>query len=132
VDTKHKPADSGKVKRRRHSAAFKRELIARTLVPGASVARVALEHGINANLLFRWRRRQLPARGQASLQMLPVAIADLAAAQDARAPAPNRGSRSVGNGGAIEIELPTGRIRLKGAVDLPALRLALQMLSRSQ
>ena len=39
--------------RRKHGAAFKRELVARSLRPGASVAAIALKHGINANLLFK-------------------------------------------------------------------------------
>ena len=38
--------------RRRHSDALKRELVERSLQPGASVAALAQEHGINANLLF--------------------------------------------------------------------------------
>ena len=36
-----------KRRRREHSPMFKRELVARSLVPGASVAAVALEAGIN-------------------------------------------------------------------------------------
>ena len=45
--------------RRRHSDALKRELVERSLVPGASVAAIALEAGVNANLLFNWRRLHL-------------------------------------------------------------------------
>lgn len=42
--------------KRRHSAAFKRKLLELIEQPGASVAGVALEHGVNANLVFKWRR----------------------------------------------------------------------------
>ena len=42
--------------RRRHSDALKRELVERSLEPGASVAAIVLEAGVNANLLFNWRR----------------------------------------------------------------------------
>ncbi len=35
---------------------FKRQLGALACEPGISVAKLALEHGINANLLFKWRR----------------------------------------------------------------------------
>jgi transposase len=35
---------------------FKRHLAALACEPGISVAKLALEHGINANLLFKWRR----------------------------------------------------------------------------
>ena len=54
-----------KRRRREHSPMFKRESVARSLVPGASVAAVALEAGINSNLLFAWRRMQLRAQEQA-------------------------------------------------------------------
>jgi len=49
--------------RRDHSPEFKRELVARSLVPNASVAAIALEAGINANLLFTWRRAHLATMG---------------------------------------------------------------------
>ena len=39
---------------RRHFDALKRELVERCLEPGASVAAIALEAGVNANLLFNW------------------------------------------------------------------------------
>jgi len=35
--------------RRRYTAMFKRELVERSLQPGASVSGIALENGINAN-----------------------------------------------------------------------------------
>lgn len=43
-------------KRRRYSQEFKREAVALTRQPGVSCRRVALEIGINPNLLTRWRR----------------------------------------------------------------------------
>ncbi len=43
--------------RRRHwPAALKRQIVAETLVPGASASVVARQHDVNANQLFRWRR----------------------------------------------------------------------------
>ncbi|MGE0373669.1 MAG: transposase [Gammaproteobacteria bacterium] len=42
--------------RRHHSAAFKAKVLAACAQPGASVASVALVHGVNANLVHRWRR----------------------------------------------------------------------------
>lgn len=44
--------------RRRHSASLKMQLVAACDVPGASVAGVALAHGINANMVHKWRREQ--------------------------------------------------------------------------
>lgn len=45
-----------RVARRKHDAGLKAQVIAECAAPGASVARVALEHGLNANLVHRWRR----------------------------------------------------------------------------
>jgi len=41
-------------KRRRFDPQAKRELVQACLQPGVSVARIALEHGLNANLLRKW------------------------------------------------------------------------------
>ena len=43
-------------KRRRFSAEFKREAVALTGQPDTSIAQVARELGIGANMLARWRR----------------------------------------------------------------------------
>lgn len=43
-------------KRKRYTQEFKHKVIAASLQPGASVARVALEHGLNANMLRKWIR----------------------------------------------------------------------------
>lgn len=48
--------------RRQHEQAFKNDLIAQSLVPGASVSAIAMRGGINANLLFKWRRGMCPAK----------------------------------------------------------------------
>ena len=42
--------------RRRHSAAFKAQVLAACAEPGASVAAVALSFGLNDNLVHQWRR----------------------------------------------------------------------------
>jgi transposase-like protein len=60
----------GKDKRCRHGETFERELIERSLQPGASVSALAQEHGINAKLLFNWRRLHL--RGLAASSAAPV------------------------------------------------------------
>ena|SRR5690606_5406935 len=40
--------------RRRFSREFKAEIVVRCLEPGASVSRIALDNGLNANLVRRW------------------------------------------------------------------------------
>lgn len=42
--------------RRRQSAVERRRIVEETLEAGASVARVALKYGVNANQVFQWRR----------------------------------------------------------------------------
>ena len=48
--------DSKKITRRRHSCEFKAQLLRECAQPGASVASVAMSHGINANIVHKWRR----------------------------------------------------------------------------
>ena len=65
--------------RRRHSDALKRELVERSLEPGASVAAITQEAGVNANLLFNWRRlhlqAQVPGAGaRGTPVLLPVTV----------------------------------------------------------
>ena len=47
--------------RRRHSAEFKPEVLVKCEAARASVAAVALAHGINANLVHKWRQQARPA-----------------------------------------------------------------------
>ena len=43
------------VPRRRYSVEFKRTLVEESLRPGASTAKLALQHRLNANILHTWR-----------------------------------------------------------------------------
>jgi transposase len=43
--------------RRRHNGEFKQRVLAECDRPGASVAAVAQAHGVNANLVHKWRRQ---------------------------------------------------------------------------
>ncbi len=49
-------ADSKRATRRMHDAGLKARVVALCAEAGASVAQVALDHGLNANLVHRWRR----------------------------------------------------------------------------
>ena len=121
--------------RRTHDAAFR--LVELTLAPRASVARIALDHRLNANILFRWRREHLRALAQAVAMpapaMLPVALIE-SQAQPSTPPTvsllPKRPSHAAPlSGSSLEIALPLGRVTLKGGIDGEVLRLVIALLS---
>jgi transposase len=138
VDTKNKARENrgkaGEPARRTYSRAFKRNLVRLTFEPRASVARIAREHGINANLLFKWRGRRLqdPAKsgGQGSVPpLLPVTVD--ADAQAIVAALPKVMAPPVGReGSVIEIEMAGARIVLRGSIDARALRVVVDVLAR--
>jgi transposase len=52
----------GRNGRRRYEPASKERLVAACLEPGVSVSRLALEHGVNANLLRKWIGKRAQAQ----------------------------------------------------------------------
>jgi len=58
-----------KQRRRRHSAQLKARVLAACSEPGASVAQIALAHGLNANLVHKWRRTAVPAKSRSSINL---------------------------------------------------------------
>ncbi len=79
-----------RVARRKHDAELKAQVIAECAAPGASVASVALAHGLNANLVHRWRRlaegrelgRHVVRQGE-EFVALPIAATAAACAPEA-------------------------------------------------
>ena len=53
-------------------------MVAESLKPGASVAMVAQRYGVNANLLFTWRRQEAAAAngGAEPVKLVPVTVAE--------------------------------------------------------
>jgi transposase len=51
------------VARRRYSAELKERVVAECDAPGASVAKVAMSHGLNANVVHGWRQQSRQACG---------------------------------------------------------------------
>ncbi len=118
----------GSARRRRRSAEERRLIVEETLASGASVARVAQRHGVNANQVFQWRRLyrdgHLGAPLQNGMKLLPVSVVE---EDEAVKPAP-LADIPVGSG-AIHIELPGEvRISLEGRVDPATVRVVLQSL----
>lgn len=60
--------------RTRYDPEAKRELVAACLRPGVSVARLALDHGINANLLRKWIDRHRSEFAVAEVTSVPAFI----------------------------------------------------------
>ena len=94
--------------RRRYSAELKAQVLAQCDAPGASVAQVAMSHGINANVVHRWR--QLVREGRTEVAPLrrefvavPLTMAAL-----------------PGSGGEIRIQLRRGATAMTIAWPLSA------------
>jgi len=66
----------GRDGRRRYDPASRDQLVAACLEPGVSVSRLALEHGVNANLVRKWVRRAREDRALPVVSaFVPVQIA---------------------------------------------------------
>ena len=125
--------------RRRHDRSFKVELIRQSLEPGASVSAIALSNGINANLLFKWRREHLRDSGlsPAPAVLLPVQVtpeveAAGVGAPVAPAPAPPPAAKPSTRSGVIEMEIAGVQLRVRGMVDEASLCSVLRALRQAR
>ena len=64
--------DAKPTTRRRHDADLKARVLEACGAPGASVAQVAMAHGLNANLVHKWRRDS-----QVAASAVPAAFIEL-------------------------------------------------------
>ena len=79
--------NEAKKTRRRYGAELKQQILAECAEPGASVASIALSHGINANVVHKWRREAdgaLPALQAPAFVPVPLPPAACAPAPDIR------------------------------------------------
>ena len=77
--------ENGRKHRRRYSAALKAQIVAECDEPGASVAKVAMNHGVNANIVHGWRKlSRKTGTTAAAPRFLPVTVAALSTAADDR------------------------------------------------
>ena len=109
------------VTRRRFDAAWKRSLVEQALRPGASVAKLARDHDVNTNQLFKWCRQHERASvgGRAGASLLPVVIA---APDDSVVHSPGKGM-------CVTVQMARGTLRLEGAIEAELLRGLVQVLS---
>ena len=106
------------VLRRRHSAELKALVLEQCAAPGASVAKVAMSHGVNANIVHGWRKlarecegaavsppspTALPAKTAASVPQFLPQFVPVSMAQTTSPPAPVD----------IQIELRRGAVAMK-------------------
>ena len=112
-----------------YDAGFKQQLARASCEAGVSIARLALEHGLNANMVHKWRRQYLaalaPQAQPVSVQFLPVTLTPVeTAGADQPSPAPSaravkqaspRQSASVA--GTIGIKFGGAIVRIDGLVD---------------
>ena len=70
--------DTKRAPRRSHSAELKARVLGECSQQGASIAKVALAHGLNANLVHKWRRAAEAATTRFTALALPPQPAPLA------------------------------------------------------
>jgi transposase len=111
-------------KRQYRSKQERRQIVEETLQPGASVAVIARQHGVNANQVFAWRKLYREGRLDAAsptAQLLPVRIAEVVSGEQMPPKL---------HAGVIMVEVGRARIRIEGSVDPENLRLVLERVGR--
>lgn len=104
--------------RRRRSAnyplEFKRQLAQQACDSAVSVSQLARQHGLNTNMLFRWRR-QLKAGLLDQVKLVPVTLAQSSPI-----------SKGLVGSGVIEVRIGENAVRIEGRPDPATLTLVLK------
>ena len=124
-------------KRQRRSIAEKRRIVELAMQPGASIARVAREHGVNANMVHYWRnlyrQGRLGEKQNDSVRLLPVSVSESAATAVVESESALSSTTSVVSSpaaGSIYIEFPKIHLRVESGADAALLRVVLESLQR--
>ena len=128
MDTYTQPVTT---KRQYRSLEEKQRIVGEALAEGASVARVARAHGVNANLVFNWCRLYRAGRlGRGSeAKLLPVRVA----AERSTPPLaawPEPGGLLASSAGSIHIQLAQAQVRVESGANPVLLRVLLECLAR--
>ncbi|WP_322075634.1 IS66-like element accessory protein TnpA [Burkholderia cenocepacia] len=102
-----------------HDPEFRRRLSAAACEPGVSVAKLARENGINANMLFSWRRRYRAQLQAATTSLIPVTVLH------ETSPDASVVGHPTAQDGTIEIRIGGAVIKVNGVVDADTLRVVL-------
>ena len=117
-------------KRQLRTVEEKRRIVEETLAEGASVARVARAHGVNANQVFGWRRLYHAGRlgGSGAVKLLPVSVSE-SSPPPMTSPSSER-PVSMPLPGTIHIELRHAQVRIEGDADPALVRVLMECLRR--
>ncbi|HAK7078117.1 TPA: transposase [Escherichia coli] len=110
--------------RRSFSNEFKLHMVKLALQPGASVARIAREHDINDNLLFKWLRlwqnegrvsRRLPVTtsSDTDVELLPVEITPDEPKEPRAALTPSLSTQTTVSASSCKVEFRHGKMTLE-------------------
>jgi len=121
-----------------HPIEFKRRLAAAACDPAVSVAKLALEHSVNTNLLFKWRRQYRKGKfGTPDAAHAPAAAmpsrSDVLARSDVGAtllPVQVTRDASVATPPCLEVMFAGVTVRVSGPLDAAILRTVLDTLAR--
>ena len=120
-------------KRQRRSIAEKRRMVELAMQPGASIARVAREHGVTANMVHYWRKLYREGRlGESktnSVRLLPVSVSEPTVTAEVE-PLTNLAASPSASSGSIYIEFPKIHLRVEPGADAALLRVVLESLQR--
>lgn len=123
--------------RQQYSHTFKRQIVEQSLIPNASVAAVAQRHGVNANLLHKWRSRYRhgefgPVTPVAALSTLlpvqiiaPARLANHQASKTAATDTRQAAALTHGSTSHLELIFNDTRLLVHGAPDQQTLRLVI-------
>jgi transposase len=130
-------AQAERPKRQRRSIAEKRKIVEQAMLPGSSVAAVARQYGVNANMVHYWRnlyrQGRLGEKKNDSIRLLPVMVSESAAAPVLKpegALSPTTSVVSSPAAGNIYIEFPKIHLRVENGADAALLRVVLEALQR--
>lgn len=125
----------------RYDPQIKQELVRRALQPGVSVAKLAMQHGVNANLLRKWinqrQHRSALAVQQTTSEMAPQNSPDFLAVRLSGAPnaatavskkAPTAPSKAPAQSMQLHVQLPNGIAVDLGTNEMQDLRAVMQTL----
>jgi len=113
-----------RTKHRLRTIQERRAIVEETMLPGASVSRVARRHDVNANQVFYWRKlyREGQLGSSTDTRLVPVKVAQDRSVEGVKE------DDFLPRSETLEIKLSKGTLRIFGTVDVMALRAVIECL----